>query len=295
LIFEKAVLNTDTKFDWVSYTFYERLKKMEIVSELSELTANEKMEYTDLEGSKFEPTDTIELMVQSNQFAGDTKCRKLKFFVTKNAAFKILIGRTTIGKYKLLQRRIDDGQDAADTGAIALLPEEPDGSSQPTEEEMIQSFFNKAAEARRLQRVVEQLTATIVDRPGPKSAVTLGNVLTSLESMILGPLTGMRIGRLYYRVRMVLQRTCIELQTCIECMNAIIEVAQGNLRQPSSAPDTEASIWMPGIDMENFASSLKSYTETMHNAATKIAEQYLGELSRQLAFRKGEDAATAII
>jgi hypothetical protein len=36
---------------------------MEIVSELSELTANEKMEYTDLRGSKFEPTDMIELIV----------------------------------------------------------------------------------------------------------------------------------------------------------------------------------------------------------------------------------------
>ena len=161
------------------------------------------------------------------------------------------------------------------SGAIGHLGEKPDASSQRTEEptfeeqDLSKRFFSKVAEARQLHRTIEQLTVNIVDHPGPKSAVTVGDVLTTLESLNWGTLPR------HKSFWVTIQKTCNELQTCIESMQDIIEATKGYVRRPTSVPvpDGRVSMWMSEIATGAFAKNLEKYTKAMHRAATQIAEQ----------------------
>jgi hypothetical protein len=122
---EKAVLDTGTKSDWISHTFYEKLKKTLVVtrSELSEKDTKKK--YRDFNGTEFQPTFKVDLMIQSEEFKGLMKCRRLSFLVAKKATFMILMGRDTIRKEELMTRgkRETDGE-----GALAFIHGKlPDG------------------------------------------------------------------------------------------------------------------------------------------------------------------------
>jgi hypothetical protein len=122
---EKAVLDTGTKSDWISHTFYEKLKKTLSVtrSDLSEKDTKKK--YWDFNGTEFQPTFKVDLMIQSEEFKGLMKCRRLSFLVAKKATFMILMGRDSIRKEELMIRgkRETDGE-----GALAFIHGKlPDG------------------------------------------------------------------------------------------------------------------------------------------------------------------------
>jgi hypothetical protein len=80
---QKAVLDTGTKSDWMSQMFYNELKKTLEVKR-SKLSAEYiKKEYRDFNGNKFQPTFKIELMIQSDEFTGVIKCRRLSFWLPR--------------------------------------------------------------------------------------------------------------------------------------------------------------------------------------------------------------------
>jgi hypothetical protein len=117
------VLDTGTKSDWISQMFYDDLKKTGV--KRSELSARDmKKEYRDFNGNKFQPTFKVELMIQSEEFKGLMKCRRLSFLVAKKATFMILMGRDTIRKEELMtrQRRETDGEGVL-AGIHGKLPE----------------------------------------------------------------------------------------------------------------------------------------------------------------------------
>ena len=111
-ISEKAVLDTGPKSDWISQMFYEDLKKTLDVKR-SELNKEDmKRKYRDFNGNEFQPAFKVDLMIQSEEFSGLVKCRKLSFLVAKKATFKILMGRDTIRSEELMTRgkRETDGE-----------------------------------------------------------------------------------------------------------------------------------------------------------------------------------------
>ncbi|KAG4435316.1 hypothetical protein IFR05_009205 [Cadophora sp. M221] len=100
---EEAVLDTGTKPDWVSQTFFDKLRKAAGVKSVK-LIPEETRKYRDFNGKSFSPTHKVDLMVQSDEFIG-MKCRILSFLIAKDATFSILIGRSTICKLELMVRR----------------------------------------------------------------------------------------------------------------------------------------------------------------------------------------------
>jgi hypothetical protein len=108
---ENAVLDTGTKVDWISQMFYKELKTLGVKS--SKLSQEDtRKEYRDFNGNRFQPLAKVDLMIQSEEFKGLMKCRKMSFFVANKATFSILIGRDTIKKHKLMTRgeRDTDGE-----------------------------------------------------------------------------------------------------------------------------------------------------------------------------------------
>ncbi|KAH9219657.1 hypothetical protein DL95DRAFT_384259 [Leptodontidium sp. 2 PMI_412] len=100
---EEAVLDTGTKPDWVSQTFFDKLRKTAGVKSVK-LIPEETRKYRDFNGKSFSPTHKVDLMIQSDEFIG-MKCRILSFLIAKDATFSILIGRSTIFKLELMVRR----------------------------------------------------------------------------------------------------------------------------------------------------------------------------------------------
>lgn len=81
-----------------------------------------KKKYRDFNGTEFQPTSKVELMIQSEEFKGMIKCRRMSFLVAKKATFMILMGRDTIRNEELMTRgkRETDGE-----GALAFVLGKP--------------------------------------------------------------------------------------------------------------------------------------------------------------------------
>jgi hypothetical protein len=68
------------------------------------LSPDELVQYRDFNGNKFHPTGKVDLMIQTEDFKGDMKCRTMTFFVASKATFAILFGRDTIRKHGFFTR-----------------------------------------------------------------------------------------------------------------------------------------------------------------------------------------------
>ena len=87
-IFEKAILDTGTKADWISQMFYDDLRDAGVRSTKLDPEDSE-MKYRDFQGKAFKPTGKVDLMIQTEEFKGHIKCRMMKFLVASKATFKI--------------------------------------------------------------------------------------------------------------------------------------------------------------------------------------------------------------
>jgi hypothetical protein len=119
---EDVVLDTGTKRDWISHIFYEKLKDTLGVTQSKLSEKDMKKKYRDFNGAEFQPTSKVELMIQSEEFKGMIKCRRMSFLVAKKATFMILMGRDTIKNEELMTRgkRETDGE-----GALAFMLGKP--------------------------------------------------------------------------------------------------------------------------------------------------------------------------
>jgi hypothetical protein len=119
---EDVVLDTGTKRDWISHIFYEKLKDTLGVTQSKLSEKDMKKKYRDFNGTEFQPTSKVELMIQSEEFKGMIKCRRMSFLVAKKATFMILMGRDTIRNEELMTRgkRETDGE-----GALAFVLGKP--------------------------------------------------------------------------------------------------------------------------------------------------------------------------
>lgn len=103
-IFEKAILDTGTKADWISQMFYDDLRDAGVRSTKLDPEDSE-MKYRDFNGKAFQPTGKVDLMIQTEEFKGHIKCRTMKFLVASKATFKIIFGRDTIREHGFYERR----------------------------------------------------------------------------------------------------------------------------------------------------------------------------------------------
>lgn len=95
-----VILDTGTKPDWISSDFlteklgrkYTRFKDEE-----------NKQEFSDFNGNKFNGIGKAGLMIYSSDFSG-FPCRTISFLVAKGGNFQILLGSRTIRKEKLLYK-----------------------------------------------------------------------------------------------------------------------------------------------------------------------------------------------
>jgi hypothetical protein len=91
----------------------------------SKLSEQEQVQYRDFNGKKFHPTGKVDLMIQTDEFKGDLKCRTMRFFVANKATFAILFGRDTIRKHDIYTR---GNSDTAGEGVhIGVLEELSEG------------------------------------------------------------------------------------------------------------------------------------------------------------------------
>jgi len=93
-----VVLDTGTKPDWISSRFLTDKLGMKFTRLNDE---ENKQEFSDFNGNKFNAIGRAELMVSSTDFAGFS-CRTISFLVAKGGTFQILLGSKTIKKEKLL-------------------------------------------------------------------------------------------------------------------------------------------------------------------------------------------------
>ena len=104
-----VILDTGTKPDWISKRFlteklglkYTRLNDEE-----------NKQEFSDFNGNKFNGIGKAELLVNSTDFVGFPS-RKISFLVAKGGTFQILLGSRTIKKEKLLCKPLDPQREGA--------------------------------------------------------------------------------------------------------------------------------------------------------------------------------------
>jgi hypothetical protein len=122
-VLEKAILDTGTKGDWISQNFYNDLRYMGVrTSKLSEQELE--VQYRDFNGKKFKPTGKVDLMIQTEEFKGDMKCRTMRFFVANKATFAILFGRDTIRKHDIYTRgNCDTAGEGVHIGVLEELSE----------------------------------------------------------------------------------------------------------------------------------------------------------------------------
>ena len=98
-----VILDTGTKPDWISSRFLSDklgLKHTKLNDE------ENKQEFSDFNGHKFNAIGKAELMVNSTDFAGFPS-RKILFLVARGGTFQILLGSRTIKKEKLLCKPLD--------------------------------------------------------------------------------------------------------------------------------------------------------------------------------------------
>jgi len=111
-ISEKAILDTGTKADWISKAFVDELRNTMRVR-LTKLGAEEsEIHYFDFNGIKFEPTGKVDLLIQTEEFKGNMKCRTMRLLVASKATFSILFGRDTIMNHGFFTKgkRDEDGE-----------------------------------------------------------------------------------------------------------------------------------------------------------------------------------------
>jgi hypothetical protein len=98
-----VVLDTGTKPDWISSRFLTDKLGMKFTRLNDE---ENKQEFSDFNGNKFNAIGRAELMVSSTDFAGFS-CRTISFLVAKGGTFQILLGSRTIKKEKLFCKPLD--------------------------------------------------------------------------------------------------------------------------------------------------------------------------------------------
>ena len=80
--------------------------------------------YRDFNGKKFHPTGKVDLMIQTEEFKGDMKFRKMRFLVANKATFAILLGRDTIRKHGFYTRgNCDTAGEGVHIGVLEKLSE----------------------------------------------------------------------------------------------------------------------------------------------------------------------------
>jgi hypothetical protein len=91
----------------------------------SKLSVQEQeVQYRDFNGKKFHPTGKVDLMIQTDEFKGDIKCRTMRFFVANKATFAILFGRDTIRKHGFYTRgHRDTAGEGVNLGVLEGLSE----------------------------------------------------------------------------------------------------------------------------------------------------------------------------
>ncbi|KAE9372483.1 hypothetical protein N431DRAFT_466728 [Stipitochalara longipes BDJ] len=133
-------------------------------------------------------------------------------------------------------------------------------------------FITTLNEARRLQFFIEQLAVNILDRQGPKSEVTVGGMLAALESLDLG----LPRHKSYWAT---FDKTCHELESCIEAMRAIIQATRDSLLEPTST-NVEGSIWDSEKNVDALITGLKECSLALHRATVVIVHEYLPILKK---------------
>lgn len=105
-----AILDIGNKGDWISQTFYNEIRDMEVrFMELSELE-KERIAYRDFNGKKFYPTGKVDLMIKMEVSKDGLEYRTMRFNVANKAAFEIVLGRDTIRKYGLYNRGMREAE-----------------------------------------------------------------------------------------------------------------------------------------------------------------------------------------
>ena len=93
-----AILDTGTKPDWISSRFLTEKLGLKYTKLNDE---ENKQQFSDFNGNKFNGIGKAELMVNSTNFIGFPS-RTISFLVAKGGTFQILLGSRTIKKEKLL-------------------------------------------------------------------------------------------------------------------------------------------------------------------------------------------------
>jgi hypothetical protein len=104
-----VILDTGTKPDWISNRFLTEKLGLKYTRFNDE---DNKQEFSDFNGNKFNGIGKAELMVNSTDFGG-FPCRKVSFLVAKGGTFQILLGSRTIKKEKLLCKPPDHEREGA--------------------------------------------------------------------------------------------------------------------------------------------------------------------------------------
>jgi hypothetical protein len=104
-----VILDTGTKLDWISGRFL----KEKLGLRHTKLNDEEnKREFNDFNGNKFNGIGKAEVMLNSADFVG-FPCRKISFLVAKKDTFQILLGSKTIKKENLLCKPVDPEREGA--------------------------------------------------------------------------------------------------------------------------------------------------------------------------------------
>jgi hypothetical protein len=105
----QVILDTGTKLNWIS----QRFLKDKIGVKYKKLNDDEnKREFTDFNGNKFNGIGKVELMVQSVDFA-HFPCRTISFLVAKEGKFNVLLGSRTIKMENLLCKPAESQREGA--------------------------------------------------------------------------------------------------------------------------------------------------------------------------------------
>jgi hypothetical protein len=104
-----VILDTGTKPDWISSRFLTEKLGLKFTRFSDE---ENKQEFSDFNGNKFNAIGKAEVMVSSTDFIG-FPCRTISFLVAKGGTFQILLGSRTIKKDKLFCKPLDAAREGA--------------------------------------------------------------------------------------------------------------------------------------------------------------------------------------
>ena len=98
----KAILDTGTGPDWISQWYLTDVLNLKASKDKNNKYSDKN--FSDFQGKPFKASGTVELMISSDEFEG-VSFRNQCFLVSRTSTFKILIGKTTIKKEKLLAHK----------------------------------------------------------------------------------------------------------------------------------------------------------------------------------------------